>query len=241
MSPQQPGSGQGSSALRTALESLASQQPGSGSVLSPPPPALPSNRPALRASSGQPSSVSGSSAESQPSLSQDQNGNRSALILSPGESPNNDSPDPVVDPVTDALAAAIYHLMEQPWQKVLDHCRRNGSRMKVTLKLVSESGVEQEVLVPYDQPVMAVLDEYCEKIGETNLANTQLVFDGWNVLLGETPESMGMEDGDMVEVMTSSGQAVRSEVVRQAIADALRATAALYPHLSALENHNQRN
>ena len=38
------------------------------------------------------------------------------------------------------------------------------------------------------------------QIGETNLANTQLVFDGWNVLLGETPESMGMEDGDMVEV-----------------------------------------
>ena len=75
MSPQQPGSGQGSSALRTALESLASQQPGSGSVLSAPPPALPSNRPALRASSGQPSSVSGSTAEShgpQPSLSQEQ-------------------------------------------------------------------------------------------------------------------------------------------------------------------------
>ena len=24
--------------------------------------------------------------------------------------------------------------------------------------------MEQEVLVPYDQPVMAVLDEYCEKV-----------------------------------------------------------------------------
>ena len=30
--------------------------------------------------------------------------------------------------------------------------------------------------------------------------NMKLVFDGETVLLGETPESLGMEDGDMVEV-----------------------------------------
>ena len=40
-------------------------------------------------------------------------------------------------------------------------------------------------------------------------------------------------DDILLQVPTSSGekQAVRSEVVRRAIADALRATAALFPHL----------
>lgn len=32
------------------------------------------------------------------------------------------------------------------------------------------------------------------------MVNMKLVFDGRTVLLGETPESLGMEDGDMVEV-----------------------------------------
>ena len=37
----------------------------------------------------------------------------------------------------------------------------------------------------------------------TDPLNSQLVFDGWTVLLGETPESLGMDDGDMVEVAKS--------------------------------------
>jgi len=76
--------------------------------------------------------------------------------------------------------------------------------VKVTLKLVSESGFEQEVAVPSDQPVMFALEEYCNKLG-TSMVNMKLVFDGRTVLLGKTPESLGMEDGDMVEVVASSG------------------------------------
>ena len=34
----------------------------------------------------------------------------------------------------------------------------------------------------------------------------KLVFDGETVLLGETPESLGMEDGDMVEVRSSASE-----------------------------------
>ena len=36
--------------------------------------------------------------------------------------------------------------------------------------------------------------------------NMKLVFDGETVLLGETPESLGMEDGDMVEVRSSASE-----------------------------------
>ena len=31
-------------------------------------------------------------------------------------------------------------------------------------QLVSESGVEQEVVVPHNEPVMAALEDYCKKV-----------------------------------------------------------------------------
>jgi len=155
------------------------------------------------------------------SLSQDQNGNSDTLILFSAESPNIADDPPVVDPVTDALAAATYKVLEQLELKVSQLWNTNGIAMKVTLKLVSDSGVEQEIVVPYHEPVVTSLEDYCEKTG-TNMVNMKLVFDGRTVLLGETPESLGMEDGDMVEVMTSSGERpLSSEAVRLALSQAL--------------------
>ena len=46
-----------------------------------------------------------------------ENGNNDTLILFSAESPNSNDP-PVVDPITDALAAAIYKVLEQLELKV---------------------------------------------------------------------------------------------------------------------------
>ena len=113
-------------------------------------------------------------------------------------------------------------------------------------QLVSESGVEQEVVVPHNEPVMAALGDFCKKVMAPRSRNwgwklearmtiipllkesfnhkvkidapgsfstqqmgtnmMKLVFDGETVLLGETPESLGMEDGDMVEVRSSASE-----------------------------------
>ena len=60
---------------------------------------------------------------SPPSTSRDstppvtENGNNDTLILFSAESPNSNDP-PVVDPITDALAAAIYKVLEQLELKV---------------------------------------------------------------------------------------------------------------------------
>jgi len=153
-----------------------------------------------------------------------------SLGSQPFTSQDQETYPPVVDSVTDALAAAIYHVLEQLDQKVSDLGRRNGKRMKVTMKLVSESGVEQEVVVLSDQPVLAALEEPIEKMG--NFKSMKLVFDGRTVLLGETPESLGMEDGDMVEVVASSGERPLSQdLVRRAVNEAITANAALHPDL----------
>jgi len=154
-----------------------------------------------------------------PSLSQDQNGKSSSLNVFSAESADTDDPS-VVDPVTDALAAAVYKVLEQLELKVSELWKNNGTGEKLTLKLVSESGVEQEVVVPHNLPVRDVLEDYCRKRG-TNMM--KLVFDGKTVLLGETPKSLGMEDGDMVEVMPSSDERepLSSEAVRRAVSEAL--------------------
>jgi len=159
---------------------------------------------------------------SQPSTSQDEHGNSNTLIVFSTESANTDGDDPpVVDPVTDALAAAIYKVLELLEQKVSERWGTYGISMKVALKLVSESGVEQEMVVPSNEPLMTALENFCEKTG-TNMVNMKLVFDGRTVLMGETPESLGMEDGDMVEVTTSSAERpLSSEAVRRAVSQAL--------------------
>jgi len=160
------------------------------------------------------------SPRSQPSTSQDEHGNSNTLIVFSTESANTDDP-PVVDPVTDALAAAIYKVLELLEQKVSERWGTYGISMKVALKLVSESGVEQEMVVPPNEPLMTALENFCEKTG-TNMVNMKLVFDGRTVLMGETPESLGMEDGDMVEVTTSSAERpLSSEAVRRAVSQAI--------------------
>jgi len=133
LASQQSSSGQGSFALRTALESIAASMP-------PPPssrgflqlPTLPSGRPAWRASSEQSGLANSLPTEShglQPSTSQHQKGNRSGQIMLSSE-------PSVVDPVTDALAAAIYHVMEQLGQKVQTS---SGERRAVRSEVVRQA------------------------------------------------------------------------------------------------------
>lgn len=71
---------------------------------------------------------------------------------------------------------------------------------KISFRIVAQDGGEVFFKVRQQTPFIKVFNAYYEKKG-LNASTTRFLFDGQRINDGDTPESLGMQDDDVIDAL----------------------------------------